>query len=143
MSPQPKQSKARIFTARLNPIEEKPREKRAVELLDQLEKQGFNFKEVIVDAILRADGATPEMFDQPVVSIGSVDNEARMINRIESMLSQFAEEIIGRLASSGVQPTTPTNTDDESKVFAQNFAKSFIQRQQNLGHDLDIEDDEE
>lgn len=113
-----KTSEAVYKSVRLNPINEEDR--LALEIIERLEKQKFTFKQIVVDAILRADGHTPEMFAKTADTQG-------MLSRMEVLLEQFAQEIIhSRPQQSGAETDEP----GEDTHFARNFAQAFLQRQQ-------------
>ena len=127
-----KTSKAVIKTARINP-ETSAEEKTALEIINRWEKQGYNFKQIAVDAILQADGKRPEMFTK------QGNSGQAIIASMEHLLAQFAQEIIQALQGSGLQaPAQDDDADDGqgTSSFARGFAKSFMQRQQRgLGSD--------
>lgn len=116
--PHIKTSKAIIKSARLNPIN--PEDKAALDIIKKLEKQGYSFKQIVVDAVLLADGRTPEMFAKTADTQG-------VLSRMETLLEQFAQEIIHSRPQGGIGiPDEP----GEDTHFAKNFAQAFLQRQQ-------------
>ena len=121
--PPVKSSKAVYKTARLNPVTSQA-DRDVLEIVERLEAEGWNFKQIAVDAILRADGRTPEIYDKPGLSM----------NALEPLLEQFAKEIISEIRRSGISTSKPgaDSETDESEVtpFSRTFAKSFVQRQQ-------------
>lgn len=113
-----KTSQAVIKSVRLNPINE--HERAVLEIIDQLESEEYNFKQIVVDAILRANGYTPEMFARPFPN--------DILGHLERMLEQFAHEIIQ--ATQNMRGGGRYVEDEgETTSFAQNFARSFIDRQ--------------
>jgi hypothetical protein len=127
----PRTSQAVILTARLNPIN--PEEASALRIIQEQREKGYNFKNVIVDAINRCGGMTPEMFTH---------DEDRQLTRLsEEVLSQFTEQVLNELRSNGVSlPQSATERDDEDKPlskFSKNFAKGVKQRQEQTYEDID------
>jgi predicted transcriptional regulator len=136
--PRVKTSKAVIKCARLNPINEA--EEKALLIIDHLESKGYNFKQIVVDAINRAGGVTPEMFTK------DEDRQtARMAKMLENALEQFGQELTEKLQEklqAKVSPSGIFADDDEEggskSQFVRTFAKGFLQRQQSaLGEDKD------
>jgi hypothetical protein len=121
--PRQKTSKAVIKAARFNP-ETSEYDRRALEIIEQLEADGYNFKQIVVDAILRASGATPEMFERP--GVGTAD--------LQRLLEQFAQEILNEVRKGGDVPKASRHADGDDPAdvspFTRNFARSFVQRQQ-------------
>lgn len=126
--PPRKTSRAVYKTARLNPTTSQL-DKEALEIIERLEAQGWNFKQIAVDAILRAGGKTPEMFEQ---SGGTVAG-------LEKLLDQFAKEIINEVRKGGVFTGNQQDDEDEDDIemspFTRSFARSFIERQQRASED--------
>lgn len=120
-----KPSEAVIKSARLNPIN--AQEKDALEIIEELEAQGYSFKEIVVDAILRADGRTPEMYPPNTQNTATV-----ILGQLEQMFAQFAQEIISQVKRGGGQPVqddTEEDADGRPSPFAKSFAKSYVERQ--------------
>lgn len=115
-----KTTQAVIKHARFNPATS-AEEKAALDIIQELEADGYNFKQIAVDAILRMNGAKPEMFARP--------NPQNMMADMEDMLSRYAQEIITAVKRGGVQIEDEANGDSDSP-FSRNFAKSFMQRNQ-------------
>lgn len=115
-----KTTQAVIKTVRINPATS-PEDRAALEIIQELETQGYNFKQIAVDAILRANGAKPEMFSRP--------EPKDIMSSMEDMLSSFAQEILSEVRRGGVQ-TEEEPAADQNSPFSRNFAKSFMQRQQ-------------
>lgn len=116
----PKTTQAVIKTARLNPATS-AEDKAALEIIQELEGQGYNFKQIIVDAVLRGNGFKPEMFARP--------NSGDLMRGMEDMLSSFAQEILSEVRKGGVR-TEEEPASEADSPFSRNFAKSFMQRQQ-------------
>lgn len=135
-----KTSNAKIYTARLNPIN--PQEKAVMEIIESHKGQ-YNFKQVIVDAILRCSGFTPEMFaptrdQQTTAIINGLSKE------IEGHLSHIVQQILNDLRESGV--SMPAHIDDKPdddsiSPFAMNFAKGYLKRQQQAQGSTDQDDE--
>lgn len=120
-------SQAEVMAIRLNPIN--PREKEALKRIKQLKKEGFNVKQVVVDAILRSSGFTPEMFD-------TVDNmtPGQAIGAFQDMLDQFSAELLKKLNTGEVRITSSSKEEDAEQddglsAFAKNFSRGLLQRQ--------------
>lgn len=122
-----KTSRAVIKTARLNPIN--PEEKRALDHLRKMERQGFNFKQVVVDAINYRDGATPEMFTHD-----DHDPMTLMEQKIERLFSQLAAELVSKIGNGEVRLSDSleedASRDDGVSAFTRNFARGLLQRQE-------------
>lgn len=113
-----KTSKAVIKSVRLNPINKE--ERTALEIIQRLEDEGFNFKQIVVDAILYADGRSPEMFSK-------TDTQG-LFAHMEALLEQFAQEIIHATRRAG-PAASEEETGGESTAFVKNFARGFLERQ--------------
>lgn len=127
-----KTTQARYYSARFNPVTSKE-DAKAIEIIDRLIAEGFNFKAIATDAILRAEGVTPQMFHN------SLTANAVLISRMEDLLTQFASDLIDRMGSMPRSESVDYDAieDEEiaapSSAFARNFAKGFMQRQQSKG----------
>lgn len=119
-----KTSKAKLLTARLNPIN--PAEASALRILDERKTQGFNFKQVAVDAINRAAGVTPEM-------IGSSSQLGSFTRVMENLLQEFSEKLLNSGAFNGA-PHEQEARQNVSK-FTSNFVKGLKERQQSSEED--------
>lgn len=120
----PKTSKAVIKSARFNP-ETSDLDKRVLKTVADLEEKGWNFKQIVVDAVIKCSGETVDYVDRPGV------NRAGM----EQLFEQFAKEIIREIRSGGFTTKAQLDEDDDDESgevtpFTRNFARSFIQRQQ-------------
>lgn len=127
MSPR-KASQARFFSARFNPATS-DEDRLALEYIDQLIAQGYNFKAIATDAILARAGYRPEMFSKPGSDV--------TIDRIEDILAAFAEDLIQRLGAMprGNRHAATDDDDEETTSFSRNFAKGFLQRQKSGGNE--------
>lgn len=126
MSPRLKTSRAIIKSARFNPTTSE-KDMKALEIIEDLEGKGYNFHQIAVDAILHRGGATPEMFDR--------ENTAQQIMaRLEGVLANFSDELMHNLKSRGSLDLE--DDDGEVSRFTSNFARGFLERQQQvLGDD--------
>lgn len=119
--PREKTSQAEHFSARLNPVTS-PEDRAALEIIHDLEGKGYNFKQIVVDAILKASGHTPEMFAK--------HNPADLLLGVENLLERFTGEIIGQIRQGNVSLDELTDADEHgNSPFMQNFTKSFVRRQ--------------
>lgn len=119
--PREKTSQAEHFSARLNPITS-PEDRAALEIIHDLEGKGYNFKQIVVDAILRVSGHTPEMFSR--------HNPSDLLLGVENLLERFAGEIVGQIKQGNITLEDIPGTDvSGNSPFMQNFTKSFVQRQ--------------
>lgn len=117
----------------------------ALNTVRRLEKQGWNFREIVVDAINYAEGRTPEMYSGRQVSLGGVDPDAmRGVIRDElqefneRLLSELAQEVASEIAkvvrAKGVQALDEISSaaddggDAELSPFAKKMARSFARR---------------
>lgn len=121
-----KTSKAKHYAARLNPIHDI--EKRVMDIIDYWEKQGINFKQLIVDRIARVDlELTPETYVQEAP------------HSIDALLERYTEHLLTELEKRGVQTATLSKPDDETEgasQFSRKIAQGFMARQrQTLGDD--------
>lgn len=124
-----KTTQAVILSARLNPVTSEY-DRKALEIIRELEANGFNFKQIAVDAILRAGGAKPEMFERD-------SGTAALLARFETLLADFSTDLVRNLKSRGNLPVDDDEDDEEGvSRFASTFAKGYLQRQQQaLGDD--------
>lgn len=148
MSKREKTSQAKVYGMRLNPINE--REATCISLIEKWERDGYNFKQLALDRILRGDNYTPEMFTKEPAIAGAgyfagVVQEMLQENteqigdavarQLEGYLTRFAEELTreltDKLKTSGKYIAEDDETESEENTgLARNFAKSFMQRQQ-------------
>lgn len=123
-------SQAVFRSARINPVH--PQEKTALEYIQKWEARGLSFKQIIVDACNRCDGATPEMF---------APEQSQMEQSIQGMLSDFIAELTQRFNSGQLRIATSVDEDarqpDGLSVFAKNFSKGLLQRQTMMQGDED------
>jgi hypothetical protein len=125
-----KTSQARYYHARLNPINE--HEAQAIGIIEKWEAEGINFKQLVVDRILRCEGFQPEMFDKP--------GEGITTSKVEALLNSFADEIVRHFKSASRTSTRHEEDEDdegETSRFTRNFTRGFLQRQQQAEDDED------
>ena len=114
-------SRARFFSARFNPATS-AEDEQALLFIQQWMDQGYNFKAIVLDAVLARAGHRPEMFAKP--------NQELLLTRLEDMLADFAEDLIKRLGERS--PASGATAEAESgdvTTFSRNFAKGFLHRQ--------------
>lgn len=123
-----KTSQARFFSARFNPVTSEE-DRLALEYIDHWMAHRYNFKAIITDAILHRAGHRPEMFSQT--------SNALTVERLEDILSDFAEDLIQRLGAMprGNRHAATDDDDEDTTSFSRNFAKGFLQRQQSGGNE--------
>lgn len=125
-----KTTKAVILSARLNPATS-DEDRKALEIIREKEAEGFNFKQIVVDAINRAGGVTPEMFARD-------NSTAKLLLQLEHLLADFSNDLVRTLKNNG---SVQLDDDDEDSAghsrFASTFAKGFMQRQQQALGDVD------
>lgn len=101
-------------------------EARAIQIYRQLIEDGYTPRQIFSEALLRAEGYTPEMFRQQ----NADPNASRLINRMEDLFTDFAKEMLGKLEQAGVQArqssTTEESADDDE--YARNIARGFMNR---------------
>jgi hypothetical protein len=124
--PKEKTTKAEYYTMRLNPVTSEE-DRATLEIIKAKEKQGYPFKKLAQDAILRYADYTPEMF--------SKSPSGNILGGLEDLLTRFAHEIVGELRGGGIKSEINGDTDDEdprqsTTPFARTLARSFMQRQQ-------------
>lgn len=113
--------KSTVVSIRLNPAVEE--DKRVLDILNELQERGFSHREIITDAILRAEGHTPEMYHE---ADGKVTRHL-----LELMLSEFAREIVDNLRQNTPQTTqkaAPFNKGENDDEYANNLAKGYLAR---------------
>lgn len=124
--PPAKSSKAKYYSARFNPATSEE-DARTIEIIERYLAEGYKFKDIAQDAILRAEGYKPEMFNS------GDRNDMKFLSQLENMFTRFAEELMQRIGDRAYI-TGDTAPDDEpeqpTSKFARSFAKGFLQRQQ-------------
>lgn len=121
MGAKKKTTLAMYRTARFNPATSQE-DRDAVAIIQRLEADGYNFKQIAQDAILRADGKSPDMYAKP----------ANSFDGLRSLLEEFAQTLIDEIRSRG---SAPAVSDDDDYVeagstqFVAKFAASFLDRQ--------------
>lgn len=124
-----KTSAAVILSARLNPVTSQY-DRKALEIVKHQETKGFNFKQVAVDAILRSEGYTPEMFERDT-------SVSKLFAHLETMLADFSSQLMESLKNRGVSSIDDDlHSEGGISKFSQTFARGYLQRQQQaLGDD--------
>lgn len=121
-----KTSRAVLKTARINP-DSGAANANAYRVIEELERDGWSFGQIVIDAVNRADGKTPEMFDSGALTASNV----RQI--FDEMLDKFMDELVDRIGRG--QSVVPTDTEIESgnvTPFAAKLAKKMKERSQQL-----------
>lgn len=110
---------------RLHPSD--PKEKQAIELIQQYMADGLEPRQFITDALLRSAGFTPEMFRD--------GGEKLTTSLLESILTDFGRHIIQSIRENGgvVPPMQSTNKEiefdeDEDSDMEKNLAAGWIAR---------------
>lgn len=116
---------SKVFSIRVHPSN--PYEAKFIEIMDVLKEEGYSNREIIVDAVLYADGKTPEMFS------GERLTEAI----VERMLSEFAQSIVSELEERGIAVGqmfgTPNDSGDDFTDVEHNLVKSVMARRKARG----------
>lgn len=138
--------KGRLVQAWLNPeIEE---DGAALVLFEQLQQAGWTQKQIIVDAVLRADGHQPEMYSD----LADPKNAAlvRTLRRLivdllqqhtQEMLEAFGEEVVSKIRTEGLadferKPSSPFDKGEQQVTGAmKNLAAGFMSRQRSIVED--------
>ena len=116
--------KSRVISARLHPENEE--EKRALNILEKKIKEGYSVRQIITDALIRADGYTPEMFSGSIsVSQG----------QLERTLEDFADYILQQISEKGFsvqskvdeKPSPFDNSEQDTDVM-RNMAAGYLNR---------------
>lgn len=108
---------------RLHPSD--PREKQAIEIIQENIAQGLEPRQFITDAILRSAGYTPEMFR---------DSDERLTpSLLESMLADFAMFLLSSIRANGGAVSQETSKtvefdEDEDEEMAKNLAAGWSAR---------------
>lgn len=126
-----KTTKADIYSARLNPIAQNPREIEAVRLIEEAIARGFNFKQIVVDAVLFANGRTPEMFDGQTPEFDISSASLALINATVKAALKNARFS----GNANVLEDDEESDDQELSDFTKNFAQGFIQRRKSAHGD--------
>lgn len=74
-------------------------------IIERLEKDGFSFKEIVVSAILKADGVTPAHLET------SPGNAGVNWNKLQSMLDETFARFFEKPPSRGVEAREDTRPD--------------------------------
>ena len=145
-----KTTQAKVYGMRLNPINEQ--ENAVIGIINYWKEKGFEFKQLVMDRLLRGENYTPEMFTKEPAIAGAgyfaekvqemLQENSEQIGdvvarQLEGYLTRFAEELTKELTdslkASGKYVSAVEDTDleeEENTGIARNFAKSFMQRQQ-------------
>jgi phosphoribosyl 1,2-cyclic phosphodiesterase len=108
---------------RLHPSD--PREKQAIEIIQEQISQGLEPRQFITDAILRSAGYTPEMFR---------DSDAKLTpSLLESILEDFGKYLLSSMRAAGgavsQETAKPVEFDeDEDAEMAKNLAAGWAAR---------------
>lgn len=104
-------------------------EKAADQIMQDLLAKGFKQKDILLDAVLRAGGVDPALFNQDGLTPA----------RVESILAQFADHILGEIRNMGGVVPAPLSSEPEppgrSSPFARNLARSYAARTVENGDD--------
>lgn len=129
--PRQKTSKAKVFGMRLNPITSEI-DAQVMRAIEYWSGQGYSFKQLACDRILRVEGFTPEMFSneyrQPALTEQSV----------RELLKDFALDVLQLARDEGIlgapRPGSPHAQSDEEFIGERlSLFASSIQKRQELG----------
>lgn len=114
---------SRVFSVRLHPSD--PKEKQAIEIIDALMDNQYTMRQIVTDAILHRDGASPEMFKD--------NGNALTLSAMEDLLTDFAAHIIREmmLKNIAVQDNLPLesgSTQEHDDEMASNMAAAYMSR---------------
>ena len=121
---QQKTSEAEHYSARINP-KSSENERLALEIIHDLEKR-FSFKEIAVDAIIRAKGHDPAKLEPGGITLAAM----------EGLFANFAQIIISQIKQGGIDlanEDSEPSSDGNVSPFAQNIAKSYVSRRKSQG----------
>lgn len=137
-------------SARFN--REHDQDRAALEIIKYWDGQGYSFKELVTDRIIRGENVDPVAFKKgefPHQKPATVDEIRELLEQmpqsgitladVQKLLESFADEIIRHLKKSGGRSRDTIEDDDDGETvsaFAKNFARGFMQRQrQGVGDD--------
>lgn len=121
----------------------------ALEIIDKLQSQGWTQKQIIVDAVLRASGHTPEMYadladpkNAALVRVLKRTMSQLLRQQTQEMLEAFGDELLTKIKLEGVEsfeakPSSPFGSHSDKQVTSsmKNLAAGFMARQQNIPDD--------
>ncbi len=141
-----------ILTARLNRNREE--ERQVIEIIEYWKSHDVNFKQLIVDRILRGENIDPITFAReefPPKRPVTLDElrdvlselprpETITLEDVRKMLEEFAADLMRQLKRRADLPRVQDDDDEDTdSAFARNFARGFLQRQNRAGKDNDDE----
>ena len=140
-----KTSIAIIYTFRINAIDANPEEQQFQATVERLMKapyndgKGFSIKQIVVDAVLRAEGVTPEMFSRP--NSGNTNGANTLAQVMGALFTQFENKLMAELRSGKLTVQASDNVHAASSLspFAQNFAEGLFGRQTQDASDINEE----
>lgn len=119
---------ARSYSFRLNPAF--PEDADAIALIDGLLAQNWSTRQIMTDALLHADGRTPEMYSTQQQGLTAESLEAILVR----CLDEYAQHT-HRQPRKAVAEVDDDNEDVSS--WTRNFAKGFVARQAQVTGDDD------
>lgn len=123
--PLQKSSLAEHRSVRLNPIN--PEEAQVLKILDEYRRAGYEFKQVLVSAILKFHGDKPHLFDHVV------ETEA-LLQRMNELLTNHIETVLEEIRRAGYKITARNGDDEditpEQSPLARNLARGIMQRRE-------------
>jgi DNA-binding transcriptional MerR regulator len=137
-------------SARFN--RQREQDEAALQIIEHWDRQGYSFKELVTDRLIRGENVDPVMFqkgDYPYQKPATVDDIRDLLSEmpqssgitldeVRQLLESFADEIVRHLKKSGGRVHDTLDDDDGETVstFAKNFARGFMQRQRKgMGED--------
>ena len=124
MSKRQKTTQAVHKTARLNPIHKLERD--VLEVIEYWERNGVNFKQLVVDRIARYDmNLTPEIYV----------NEVAPDSSTEELLQRYTDYLLEELKTTGVQTGSneQAQSEGDNGAFSKRLAEGFAARRKK-GH---------
>lgn len=113
-----KASGARVLSVRLNRNMDE-REALALDIVEDLESKDFTLRQIITDAILRADGHTPEMFSK---------EEKLTPHFMRELFEDFTTYIISQIRAGEFKLAENSEHGDDDTEVTQQLVNAFQNR---------------
>lgn len=120
-------SNSKVYPVRLNSTYED--ERLVIGIIDTVINNGGSLRKLVVQCILQCQGYDPRAFQQS--SDASIS-----VAQMESLLEQFAEQIIKQVGARGASATDNDtryeDDDEEVSPLARNLVKGYLQRRKQV-----------